>query len=167
MSRIDPDIPGLPFRNFEHSGRELFSQVNKIPPEAAKSVAELFEKIAGELHEVHQTFLHQKAITAESKKNIFKLKQLPVQVQECLNVGMSFEEAVSHLKTTTGAPQTTIYSYWLRHIKQLEKDAFQVRDRQVWEMYNEGLPDQEIADLSELSKRQVQRIIREHKKRAP
>lgn len=164
MSIHNDNIPALPLRNFEYSGRELFCQVNKIPPEAAKSVAELFELVAKELKDVHQVYLRKKAITAENKKDMFKLHQLPVKVQECLNVGMSFEEAINHLRSTTGAPQTTIYSYWLKHIKKLETEAFKVRDNQVWRMYKQGLSDHQIAKTVELSTRQVQRIIREHKK---
>lgn len=162
MSKVEPVIPALPLRNFEHSGRELFSQINSIPPEAAKSVAELFELIAKELKDVHRVHIRQKAIAAYTKKELFKLHQLPVRVQECppLNSGITFKDAVGHLRSTTGAPQTTIYSYWLQHIKKLEREAFNVRDAQVWEMYKSGLSDQEISKAVELSIRQVQRVIR-------
>lgn len=159
MSKLNKNIPDLPLRNFEHSGRELFSQVNKIPPEAAKTVADLFELVAKELKDIHQVFIRQKAISADTKKHLFKLHQIPVKVQECLNSGMSFKSAVDHLKTTTGAPSATIYHYWLAHIKKLEQEAFKVRNQQVWKMYKSGKSDLEICEAVELSPRQVQRII--------
>ena len=123
MRNNKQDIPAMPLRNFEHSGRELFSQVNKIPPEAAKSVAALFELVASELKDVHQVYIRKKAMAAESKKSLFKLHQLPVKVQECLNSGMSFEEAANHLKSTTGAPPLR---FGIIRLGKCIKKAFQI-----------------------------------------
>lgn len=72
-----------------------------------------------------------------------------------MNSGMSFEDAVEHLRSTTGTHHSTIYHYWLSHIKKLEKEAYRVRDREVWALYQSGASDQEIADTVELSTRQV------------
>lgn len=102
----------------------------------------------------------------KQKKNCLIFTSSLSGYKSALNIGMTFKEAVSHLRTTTNAPQTTIYSYWLRHIKNLESEAFKVRDAQVWEMYKTGSSDQEISKAVELSTRQVQRIIREKKKKS-
>lgn len=71
MFEKDQDIPALPFRNIEHSGRQLFSTVNKIPPEAAKAVADIFMNIAAELQDIHQAFLRQQAIEKKIEKTPF------------------------------------------------------------------------------------------------
>ena len=137
----------------------------KIPPEAAAEVADLFDELVKELRDIDQLHQYRKAIKAETKKRQFTLHQIPVRMQECLDSGMSFEDAVFFLRSTTGAPQATIYHYWLKHIKNLEKQAFEVRERQIMAMYQDGQSNNKIADAVELSSRQVGRIIREYKEK--
>ena len=153
----------LPYRNIEFAGRDLINQVCKIPPDAARAVAALFESVAAELKLIDQKYRYQQEIKQDTQKKLFKLHQIPVKLHECINSGMSFKDALNHLRSSTGAPSATIYHYWLSHIKKLEQEAFKVRNEKILELYKNGKTDAEISALVELSPRQVQRIIRQNR----
>ncbi|MFC7050659.1 hypothetical protein [Emcibacter nanhaiensis] len=158
-----PDT-GLPYRNFRHSGQQLFNSVNTIPQEAAKDVAALFYKIAEELMDVHRVYEHRKSIREATRRRQFELRQIPVEVSEKMASGMSFEDAVQFLNDFNNIPRETVYSYWLKHVKRTEETAREVRDGKIFDLHRRGVSTSIIADDVGLSTRQVQRIIREQKK---
>ena len=150
----------LPYRNNSHSGHKLISQLNNIPSGAVAVVAELFENIARELRTLEQVYDHYQQIEENTKRRLFELKQIPVEIDEKLQDGMTFDDAVDYLSNYKNLPKETIYSYWLKHIKRTENKARKVRDKNIIKLYDKGISTAIIADIVDLSPRSVQRIIR-------
>ena len=151
----------LPYRNTSHSGRKLITQLNNIPPNAVSLVAELFSNIADELHVLEQVYDHREAIKEQTKKHLFELKQIPVEIDEKVHSGMAFDDAVEYLSNYKNIPKQTIYGYWLRHIKNTEMCARKVRDQNIIELHHKGISTAIIANIVDLTPRSVQRIIRD------
>lgn len=156
-------IPEMPFINHEQDGQRLVADLCSIPDEAALATAIFFEDTAKKLRERHEVWQREQALKRHTQSKLASTTRLPGRVMDRMLNGHSFEEAAELVADNHGIPRETVYHYWLTTIGAIENRAKIARNSQIWQLYQEGFTDTEIASHVNLSERQVRRIIQKNK----
>lgn len=161
---MSTNLHSLPFQNHEKQKDTLYSDVNKIPDSACLPLAIMYENMAKLLRDRHETYLYKQAVERSIKGDLAELKRLPVTIFEQLKSGHDFGSIIDILTDGGRIPEDTIYSHWLRLVKDAQEQNRFYRNDRIYQMIMEGHSNAEVAEQFKVSIGTVNKVYQAKKK---